>query len=261
MHRRREITMKPAIVMLLALAWAGQSGATPITTFTSAFQFRWNIGPNSVGLPQGDQHFVGILDVSPTAGTVVTATQGSVTRPLPFTPYTVFPTMFRALEPFDPSLTGAWSIAATNGPDGAGPVLTPTIANPQLLPFIENLQIVGTGATPTITWSFPDLTGTNASFLRFRVFNDANDDALLNTVLPLTATAFAIPGGLLSPGVPYIFSVNLQDGGENTSTAFTQSPYVVPEPGTAILLGLGLSGLAAGSGSRQVARRRSTPRP
>ena len=125
MQSQRGIATKLGLFALLVLSWAAQVSAVPITTFNSAFQFRWNIGPNSVGLPPGDRQFVGILNVSPTAGTAVTATQGAVTRPLPFTPFTVFPTMFRSLEPFDPSLTGSWSITATNGPNVAGPVLTP----------------------------------------------------------------------------------------------------------------------------------------
>jgi len=242
MRNRREAAAKLGLFTILVLAWATQSGAVPITTFNSAYQFRWNIGPNSVGLPQGDQQYVGILNVSPIAGTAVTATQGAVTRPLPFTPFTAFPTQFRSLQPFDPTLTGGWWITALNGADGAGPILAAPIATPQLVPLATNLQIVGSGATPTVTWSLPDLTGINVSVLRFRVHDDATDDTLLGISLPVSTTSFAIPVGLLAPGVSYIFQVNL-DGGENVSSAFTQTPYVVPEPGTAVLFGLGLAGL------------------
>jgi hypothetical protein len=129
-------------------------------------------------------------------------------------------------------------------------VLAPAIANPQLVPLAESLQVLGGGATPTITWSLPDLTGFDVDFLRFRVYDDSSNDIILNTVLPLATTGFAIPVGLLGPGVPYIFSVNLNDGDENASTAYTQSAYFAPEPGTGVLLGLGLAGLA-GSGSRR----------
>ena len=230
---------KLGLITLLVLNWAVQVGAVPITTFNSAFQFRWNIGPNSVGLPPGDRQCVGILNVSPTAGTTVNATQGAVSRPLPFTPFTSLPTQFRALEPFDPSLTGPWSITATNGPDVAGPVLAPAIANPQLLPFVQNLQVVGTGPTPTVTWSLPDLTGFDVELLRFRVYNDVTNDVLFNLALPsLATTAFTIPDGLLVPGVPYAFSVSVEDGEpststENVSTAFTQSAYFTVPPAAA----------------------------
>src|SRR4030095_8874346 len=156
--RSQRGTATIGLIALLVQIWAAQISAAPITTFNEAYHFRAHIGPNSVGLPPGDRQFVGILQVSPTAGTAVTAVQGAVTRPIPSTPSTVFPTIFRSLEPFDPALTGSWSLTATNGPNVAGPVLTPAIANPQLVPFAENLQVVGTDATPTIAWSLPDLT-------------------------------------------------------------------------------------------------------
>jgi len=160
--------------------------------------------------------------------------QGAVSRPLPLTSFTQFPTMFRALEPYDPALTGSWVITATNGPDTAGPLVTPPIANPQCLPFVQNLQVVGTGPTPTVTWSLPELSGIDVESLRFRVYNDANNDVILNIGgLPLASTAFPIPAGLLFPGIPYIFSVSVEDtepqtSSENVSTAFTQSAYFVP---------------------------------
>jgi hypothetical protein len=119
MRKMREALTILGLILLFVLSWAPLVSAVPITTFDSAFQFRSNIGPNSVGISPGDQQFVLILNVSPTAGTVVTATQGAVTRPLPFTPFTVFPTEFRSYAPFDPSLTGSWAITATNGPQRA----------------------------------------------------------------------------------------------------------------------------------------------
>ena len=230
MQSRRRTATQLGLSTLLVLSWAVQVSAEPITTFNEAYHFRLNIGPNSVGLPPGDRQFVGLLQVSPTAGTAVTATQGAVTRPLPATFSTIFPTTFRSLEPFDPSLTGAWSITATNGPDVAGPLLTLPIANPRLLPLAQNLQIVGTGPTPTVTWSVPDVTGIELNYLRFRVYNDLNNDGILNVFLPRTVTDFAIPAGILFPGVPYIFSVYMQDMDGNVSTAYTQSAYFVHEP-------------------------------
>jgi hypothetical protein len=260
MRNRHLKATKLGLLTLLLVIGAAQVGAAPITTFSSPYQFRWNIGSNSVGLPAGDQQFVGVLNVAPTAGTTVTATQGAVTRALPFTPFTVFPTMFRSLEPFDPALTGAWSITATNGSDSAGALLTLAIANPQLLPFAESLQVVGAGPTPTVTWSLPDLTGFDVDYLRFRAYNDIDDDVILNLVLPLATSAFALPGGLLAPGVPYVFSVSLHDADENVSTAFTQSGYFVPEPGTAELLGVGLVGLTASGRHRSGASKRTEVR-
>jgi len=244
MLNMRDALANLGLVLVFVPSWAVQVSAAPITTFNSPTQFRLNNGPNSVGLPEGDQQFVGIQNVSPTAGTVVTATQGAVTRLLPFVPFTAFPTLFRAIDPFDPSLTGAWSITATNGLNVAGPILTNPITNPQLVPLVQNLQVVGTGATPTITWTLPDLAGFGVDLIRFRAYNDATDDLFLNTVIPVSSTAFTIPGGLLVPGVPYVFTVILQNP-ENSSATFTQSAYLVPEPGTGALLGVGLAALAS----------------
>jgi hypothetical protein len=254
MRNMRDALANLGLILLFVLSWAPLVSAAPITTFDSPNQFRSNNGPNSVGVPTGDQQFVGIVNVSPTAGTVVTATQGAVIRPLPFTSSTAFPTLFRRYDPFDPSLTGSWAITATNGPDGAGPILTAPITNPQLVPLVQNLQVVGTGATPTITWTLPNLVGFDVDLIRFRAINDATDDFLLNTVISVSSTSFTIPGGVLLPGVPYIFEVVLQDDAtnpsfgtntENVSNTFTQSAYLVPEPGTGALLGAGLAALAS----------------
>jgi hypothetical protein len=250
----REALTILGLILLFVLSWAPLVSAAPITTFSSAFQFRSNIGPNSVGVPTGDQQLVLILNVSPTAGTVVTATQGAVTRPLPFRPFTVFPTQFSARAPFDASLTGSWTITASNGANVAGPILTPPISNPQLLPLVQNLQVIGTGATPTITWTLPDLAGFDVDSTRIFVWNDATDDILLNNLIAGTPTQFNVPSGVLLPGVPYIFAVHLGDDAtnpgfgtstENDSRTFTQSGYFVPEPGTGALLGAGLAALAS----------------
>jgi sugar lactone lactonase YvrE len=239
MRRTRAALVNLVASSLLSASAAAPASAVPITTFNFTAHFRWRVGPNSVGIPSGDQQFVGVLNVAPLAGTAVTATQGAVTRPLPVTTSATFPTMFRALAPFDPALTGSWTISAVNGANTAGPLFTPVIANPQLLPFVEDLAVGGSGTTPTLTWTLPNLTGVDAEQLRFRVYNDLDDDVIVNQVLPLATTSFAIPAGLLFPDIPYAFSVSLEDteagNSENVATAFTQSAYVIPEPPDALV--------------------------
>jgi hypothetical protein len=254
MRKSSEALANLGLVLVTVAAYSGPVGAVPITTFSSPVHFRSNDGPNSVGVPVGDHAFTGILNVSPTAATSVSATQGSVTRSLPFTSFTVFPTLFRSIDPFDPALTGPWAITGINGPDGAGPLFTNAIANAQLLPFAENLVLTGTSATPTLSWTLPSLVGFDVNSTRIFIYNDATDDVIANPLLAGTPTQFTVPSGLLLAGVPYVFAVILNDdesfGLESRSQSFTQTPYVIPEPGSALLLGFGLIGLGVTRGGR-----------
>jgi hypothetical protein len=246
----RETLTILGLILLLVLSWAPLVSAAPITTFDFSLHIRANFSANSVGLPAGDQQMVTII-ASPTAGTTVTANQNGVIRPLSFIPATANPNWFRSISPFDAALTGSWALTATNGPNSAGPVATNLILNPQLVPLALNPQVVGTGATPTVTWGVPDLTGFDVEFFRIYVFNDATNDWIYTGAsLPGTPTQFTIPSGVLFPGVPYVFSVGLEDTEsftpiENASYSLTQSAYFVPEPGTGALLGAGLAALAS----------------
>ncbi|MDO8477054.1 MAG: hypothetical protein Q7W02_12840 [Candidatus Rokubacteria bacterium] len=79
---------------LLALLGVGPAPALALT-ITNQFQFRENRGPNTLGFTPGDQHVVGANTITPSGdGTAAEATQGAVTRLLPFFPST---TLFSTL--------------------------------------------------------------------------------------------------------------------------------------------------------------------
>jgi hypothetical protein len=100
-------------VLLAVLMLTG--GLAEAITIDTPFNFRDNRGPNIVGGITGDINIFGALNVVPSgAGTSATAMQGSTTLDLPFVPLTPMPNQYLAAIPFNPSLTGAWTITATD---------------------------------------------------------------------------------------------------------------------------------------------------
>jgi hypothetical protein len=240
-------------------------------TISGQFNFRDNRGPNPVGVVAGDRNLVGATNITPSgAGTTVEATQGAVTLVVPFLPFTALPNSHSTSFPFDPALVGAWTITAT---DAAGPVtaLTNPIPNPEVMPLVTNVQVIGTDVTPTVSWTLPDLTGLGVDRELVRVldldrtvFGTVKDVIFVSANLPVGTTAFTIPNGLLHVGGHYAFDVMVDDftsvaGGplflQNRSETFTPTPFSpVPEPST---LGLMIFSVGALTG---LAVRRKPPR-
>jgi hypothetical protein len=193
--------------------------------------FRDQVGPNTVASTAGDRQIVGVNDVGPAdPPTAVTATQGGVSELLLFRPSPVIPEQHVRSRPFDPTRTGEWELRATRDGLEGGPAFTPSIPDPEVLPFVGDLQILGGGLTPTLTWTTPDLTGLDVDRLRVWVYDDATDLLVFSSAaLPVATTQFAIPTGLLAGTGRYVFAVLVEDlrgGGilENRSRTFTE-PY------------------------------------
>jgi hypothetical protein len=246
------------------------SGPVEAITISNTFNFRDNRGPNEVGGITGDLNLVGAGSIVPSGtGTTATAIQGSTTLGLGFLPLSPSPNQYLGAMPFDPSLTGAWTITATDA-TGSLSVQTSTIPTPRLLPLVSDLRVVGQGTTPTVTWTTPDLTGSSVDRSLLRVWDLERDVAgfadiiFISPALAPDAGTFTIPEGVLAIGGHYSFNVVLDDLSQLTSSSplflqnrsetFTGEFSPVPEPATLTLLGT-IAGLGAIHRLRKRARR------
>ena len=251
----RSFRMLISSAVLAALA--APAGAAPIIFQADAL--RTNFAPNSLAtIPEGDfvQLFAGIHGAStpdPISSLSVQATQGSLTVPLTFA--STFDLYLRngeapyiAFIPFAGAPTGSWSITATDSTGTSLPLGTVPIFVPQLVPFVTAIRVSDTSTTPTVSWTLPDLTGFDVDQTLVAILDATTERYLFATYLPTATTSFAVPGGILTPGGSYLYSVGLEDQhsfagpAENSSAAFSGVTRV-PEPGilTLMLAALGLT--------------------
>ena len=215
--------------------------AVPLT-IGGGFHFRDIRSPNSVGARVGDRLVMGTF-ISPDDGTVATATQGSTTIALFDNPDS--DTEFSTSVPYDPGLTGVWTINATNGPDTATTV-TNAVGGVGPLPFVRNFRIVPNNLTPTLLWDLP--VGSSEPFNGVSVgfFDDRSDFRLefpgggIFRSLDATATSFTFPDGALEEGVPYVFRVFLSNnepvGQVNRATTFKNFTPILGSGGPELFL-------------------------
>ena len=235
-HRAFGVTIVLMLSSLSALA-------DPII-ISGGFHFRDIRGPNSVQASVGDRLVMGTF-ISPDDGTSAIAEQGGVQVNLFDNPDS--DTEFSTSVPYDPSLTGAWNISATNGPDMAF-TTTNAVGNVGPLPFVRNFRIVPNDLTPTLLWDLP--SGNSEPFDRVVVgfFDDRTDFRLrfpdtgsFFQSLPQTATGFTFPNGALEEGVPYVFRVILSNqepgvGEINRATTFKNFTPIIGSGGPDVLL-------------------------
>lgn len=202
-------------------------------SISKPFHFTDNrpFAPAEVGLVPGYRLVFGVHVTPSGYPTIAEAGQGSVFRTLAFFPMTINRNLYTRAIRFDRNLTGSWQITATRASEWVQ-VSTPAIANPQVVPLVENLQVSGTGLTPEVTWKVPDLTGFDVDRIRVMALDTGRsagvlrDHIFVSQDLPTNTTRFTIPAGVLETGRTYVFRVLLEDlegtDLENCSSTFTQ---------------------------------------
>ena len=191
---------KPVIGILGTALICASAWSEPIT-LSDPFHFRQQ---SSVNSPMGRRDLTDLgVTVVPITGTSVTASQGSITnQSMP-----ISPPYAELLFPYDSSLTGVWTITATNGSDTRS-IQTNDIVGVEPLPFVENLSISGAILTPTVSWSLPN-TSVPHNRVRIRIYAQGNE--IYRSPSLGLVNSFNVPGDVLTQGKWYAIRVMLED--------------------------------------------------
>jgi hypothetical protein len=242
-----------ASTILLLVAQATPSRAQLAITQQFNFSDTYGVNPVGNGASIGSTGFyaggtydsVGADSVTPSAGTTVTATQGAFIYNIPFIggPGTANPDEFYRNLPLNSSLTGAWTLTATNPSEPSNAVVqTPglTVLDPP--PLATGVTLSGNGLAPTVTWSVP--ANSSATTQTVYVFETGFNEAIYKGPdLAAGANSFMLPtltaGGSYSIAVQEDVRTNGITGAiESRSRSFTafftansvtiSSPIVLP---------------------------------
>jgi hypothetical protein len=225
-----------ALVAVLPIAHAA-----PITIY-SPYHFLDNRTSNDAGITAGVQLQFGAGSVTPggnpiapndpLVGTVGTATQGGITRPVNPISYTVNPNFFAggincpggagtdAANGCRTNTLGSWTLNFENnqgGTSNTASAATPSVGSLTPMPFVQNVTISGSGATPAFNWTIPGGIATDAVAVRIRDNGDMRGvgNTVANLIyvdyFPAGTTSFTLPSGLLNPSNSYSLEVDLVD--------------------------------------------------
>ncbi len=218
-----------AVVALIVSAMIfGNSALAEPVTIKYPYHLRGYRGPNTVGYLPGDTLAFGALEVDPVTSvvdgkTTVTATQGSVSYPVDWIGSVLFPKEFGRAISYNSNLTGPWVLTAVNGSNTAT-AITSAVGNVAQLPLVRNVQLLGTGLTPTISWEVPP--GTEADRIVVQLLDDVmNMKIYESSPLPITTNSFTVPGGVMVQNHPYVIRIKLEatEEGGLTGSAINRS--------------------------------------
>src|SRR5215203_5245699 len=259
-----ETMMRQQLRAVLATVWvvgatllSTSAPATPVITFLGHYTDRY--APNSVPnfatpvVGNNAQWDVQLISSDPANAVNVVATRpGGVQFNLFFSNSPIFSNYLFSRRSVPFSESGLLAFAASLPPwgfratDTSGSIfgVFPTIADPELLPFAYDVQASDHGATPTITWSLPDLSMFDVDRIRLRAIDATTGLQIFQTNLAAEATSFTLPGGVLLAGHSYFYRVMIEDLNngllENRSNAFSATATTVPEPGSIALIAITL---------------------
>lgn len=200
----------------------------------------FGVNPLGNGIPIGATGYyagqtvdtVGAVYVTPSAGTTVTATQGSSTYNVPFVGGGAFPNQFFAGLPLNPALTGPWTLTVTNPSpsitNSGLTVSTPALAFTSAPPLVTGVSISGSGTAPTLNWSIPAGSAANAETVYVFHVPPEGGAAFASRVLPAGTTTYTLPADTLAAGSRYAIAVQSDIRGgpgvvEARSRSFTSS--------------------------------------
>jgi hypothetical protein len=129
----------------------------------------------------------------------------------------------------DPGVTGAWEIVPTDS-TGIGPsTFTNPIAEPEFIPFVENITLQGTPLGARVSWTLPNLDGFDVDEVAGIEIIEVTSGKPVFKFGPfaLQTTSYQPPAGTLQVGGEYVYSILLADyeGSdlENLSRAFSET--------------------------------------
>jgi hypothetical protein len=147
----------------------------------------------------------------PPAPTTVVATQGSASRTVNYINSPALPTQFARRIAYDPTLTGAWTLTASN-PTTTNTTLSittlpilPTLTDPinHPLPFIRNVATNGLSVTPTFSWAQPSYSLPSNTINKTQILiwdiSVAGNPVVLARALPPSSTSFTVPALFNTP--------------------------------------------------------------
>jgi len=232
-------------MVFLFFADATPSSAEIVISDPENFSDNYGVNPLGVGTAIGSTGFyesgiydsVGADSVTPSAGTTVTATQGTTTYTLNFIggPGTALPNQFYANLPLDTSLTGPWTLTATNpNVPTSAVVQTSSLDVISPPPLATGVTLSGSGSAPTVTWSVPsNSSATSETIFVYQagipahIFGSANLSPGTNT--------YTLPTGVLTGGGLYSIAVQedvRSNGGTLESRSRSFTAYFTATAGT-----------------------------
>jgi uncharacterized protein YjbI with pentapeptide repeats len=229
------------MTLTACLSHTASSAALPVVLSYDHFTSR--LAPHSFpgGLPVGDKvQVAAVLNSSDLVGSPtisVKAVQGATTLNLEYVGlghplFDGFHIYYKFID-LDPSLLGPWKIIPADS-TGTGPAtFTNAIAEPEFLPFVNNITLQGAPLGARVTWTLPNLVGFDVNGIGVRIIEAVTGSHVWQAVLPAQATAYEPPAGTLQIGVDYVYNIILSDdesfGHENASWSFSDAfRYTLP---------------------------------